>query len=185
MFFMRSVWQDDSWIQVQTNWAKMKCCPSSATVLRTCSLPKTARSQTMTLMPFWSEEKGRWVWNHHSSHQLPCTFFPPCIWSIYVRCFLDHGDEGEAVVSGWELSQKLHHGHREQQRVHIWRRRLQGEEKGKMNQPNCSICSKTSTLHALGMFISIPSSLFLSGHYKLDRATQERTESQLCRGCLL
>lgn len=32
---------------------------------------------------------------------------------------LDHGDEGEAVFTGREHSEKLHHGYREQQCVHI------------------------------------------------------------------
>lgn len=44
--------------------------------------------------------------------------------------FVDYGDESEDVIAGWKLAQKLHHGYREQQCIHIWRGRLQREEKG-------------------------------------------------------
>lgn len=44
--------------------------------------------------------------------------------------FVDNGDESEDVVAGRKLTEELHHGYREQQRLHIRRGRLQREEKG-------------------------------------------------------
>lgn len=90
----------------------------------------------------------------------------------------DYGDEGEDVFSGRKLSEKLYHGHREQQRVHIRGRGLQRKEKGR----------KTGPCYALvAGFQCLPCSVFppFSGHYQLDRASKERTESQLCGGRLL
>lgn len=61
---------------------------------------------------------------------------------------LDDGDEGEAVLPGRELSAKLHHGHREQQCVHIRGRGLQREEEGR----------ETNTVNAPSVIAPIPTS---------------------------
>lgn len=46
------------------------------------------------------------------------------------RLFVDYRDEPEDVLAGRKLTEELHHGYREQQRVHVRRGGLQREEKG-------------------------------------------------------
>lgn len=58
-------------------------------------------------------------------------------------------------------------------------------EKKKVKRLAESFLSTNHFIPATQTLESVPCPLVRSGHYQLDRATQERKESQLCCGCLL